>query len=182
MQTCPKCHQQISNDYCPSCAEKERAADRHDNLGNWAGEPKTSLPSQSPSPSPAPSAQPVRRSAPKRPPLPLDNFAARFIYARITPFLLMLLLAFEIVSSLKFLQNYRDYYGLGLFTMPFPKLYVPLLVLLLVNLLMMFKFREFHQAKSRERAHPTFCLFVFFWFWYMRSFGLAIGFWLINHF
>ncbi len=180
MQTCPKCHQQISNDYCPACEEKVREADRHHNMGNQADEPNTRLSTQSPSP--LPSAQPARQSAAKRAPLPLDNFAARFIYARITPFLLMLLLAFEIVSSLKFLQSYREYYGLGLFTMPFPKLYAPLLVLLLVNLLMMFKFREFHQAKSRGRGHPTFCLFVFFWFWNMRSFGLTAGFWLINHF
>ncbi len=179
MQTCSKCHQPISNDYCPACAEKAREADRHHNLGNWADKPTTnSLPQPQ-----APSAgYNTGGQAPKRTPLPLDNFVAKFIYARWTPLVLMLLLAFEIVSSLKFLQSYQQYYGYGLFTMPFPKLYAPLVILLFVNLLMMFKFREFHRQKSRERGHPTFCLFVFFWFVNMRSFGLTAGFWLLSHF
>ena len=182
MPVCSKCHQHMTNDYCSSCAEKAREADRHHNHGNNAATPVTGDPRPENNRPPLPAGDAAGGTPAKTTPLPLDNFAAKFIYARWVPLALMALLAFEIVASLKFLQSYQHYYGYGIFTLPFPLLYAPLVILLFINLLMMFRFREFHQQKSTRRGHPTFCLFVFFWFWYMRTIGLTVGFWLLRHF
>lgn len=171
MDTCPKCFQTIQNNYCPACEEKERDYHRHDNQGAYEK-------SETYSSTPASNQQYFRPSASygsgvsSGTPSGLDKIFKGFIYAKWTPFLLIVILAYKIFLSTRFLIYFSNSFAsLAPFT--------PLAILVAIDLLLLLIFIKKHKSKNSDAGKPTSCGLLFIilllWFWYLPFIAISIS-------
>jgi len=163
MGASPTCYREIDNHHCPFCEEKERDFHRHDNMGAYDK-------SQSYTPPPNNLQQDYKSSyghtggRNSGTPGALDKLFKGFIYAKWTSLLLIVVLAYKIFLSLRFLLHFSSSF---LSLAP----YVPLAILVVIDLLLLGLFIKKHKSKSNEAGKPSACGLLFIalllWFWYL---------------